>query len=85
MKTRKRLSRRSHSGLPPIVQLSAGSSGQSPRQGNLKACLRAATKRLGTSLIDLLLDMILCFTTDKDAPPAVAAPIGQPQAGDRHA
>ena len=84
MKTGKRPSRRPHSRLP-IVQLSAGSPARSPRHGKLKACLRAATKRLGTSLVDLLLDIILCFTTDKDYPPAVPAPIAQPRAGDRHA
>ena len=84
MKPGERLSHRAHSGLP-IVWLSAGSPAQSPRHGNLKACLRVATKRLGTSLIDLLLDIILCFTTDKDYPPAVPAPAGQPEAGGRHA
>ncbi len=57
----------------PIVRLSAGSPTRSLRHGNLKACLRVATKRLGTSLVDLLLDIILRFTTDKDDPPAVPA------------
>ena len=84
MKTSKRPSRRLHLGLP-IVQRSAGSPARSPRHGNLKTCLRAAMKRLGTSLVDLLLDIILCFTTDKDDPTAVLAPIGQPQPGDPHA
>src|SRR5260221_11795034 len=57
----------------PIVRLSAGSPTRSLRHGNLKACLRVATKRLGTSLVDLLLDIILRFTTDKDDPPAFPA------------
>jgi hypothetical protein len=76
-------SRRCHSGLP-IVRLSARSFAPSPRHGNLKACLRAATTRLGTWLVDLLLDIILWFTTDKDAPSSVPAPSGQPQAGGHH-
>jgi len=73
MKPGERPSHRAHPGLP-IVCLSAGSPARSPRHGNLKACLRVATKRLGTSLVDLLLDIILCFTKDKDYPPAVPRP-----------
>jgi hypothetical protein len=84
MKTGERPSRRAHSGLP-IVRLSTGSPARSPRHGNLKACLRVATKQLGTSLVDLILDIILCYMTDKDAPPAVPAPAGQAEAGGRHA
>jgi hypothetical protein len=84
MRTRERPSHRFHSGLP-IVQLSTDSPTRNPRHENLKACLRAATKRLGTSLLDLLLDVILLFMTDKDDPLAVPAPAGQPQAGGRHA
>jgi hypothetical protein len=34
--------------------------------------------------VDLLLDIILWFATDKDDPPAVP-PAGQPEAGGRHA
>lgn len=84
MKTDERPSRRAHSGLP-IVPLSTGSSARSPSHRNLKACLRVVTKRLGTSLVDLILDIILCFMTDRDAPPAVPAPAGQAEAGGRHA
>lgn len=84
MKTGKRPSRRPHSRLP-IIQLSAGSPARSPRHGNLKACLRAATKRLGTSLVDLILDIILYYMTDKDAAPTVPAPAGRAEAGGRHA
>src|SRR6478609_1360911 len=69
----------------PIAQRSAGSPARRPRHGNLKTCLRAATTRLATLLVDVILDVILWFMTDKDAPSAVLAPIGQPQAGDRHA
>jgi hypothetical protein len=82
MKTDERPSRRSNSGLP-IVLPSARVSTPGPRHGNLKACLHAAMKWLATSLVDLLLDIILWFMTDKDDPPP--APIGQPQAGGNHA
>lgn len=61
MKTGEKASRRYRSGL-----LSAGSLAPSARRGNLKAGLHVATKRLGTSLVGLLLDIILLFTTDKD-------------------
>ena len=84
MKTGERPSRRAHSELS-IVRLSTGSPARSPRRGNMKACLRVAPKRLGTSLVDLILNIILCFMTDKDAPPAVPAPGGQAEAGGRHA
>jgi hypothetical protein len=84
MKTGEIPTRCSNSGLP-IVQLSAGSAARSPRHRNMKAFLRAATTRLATLLVDLILDVILWFMTDNDAPSAVLAPIGQPQAGDRHA
>ena len=84
MKPGERPSRRAHPGLP-IVWLSAGSPAQSPRHGKLKACLRVATKRLGTSLVDLLLDIILWFTTNKDDPPPVPTPTGQRHDGGRHA
>jgi hypothetical protein len=84
MKTGEIPTRRCNSGLP-IVQLSAGFPARSQRHGNLNACLRAATTRLTTLLVDVLLDVILWFMTDKDNPSTVPAPIGHPQAGDRHA
>ena len=76
MKTDERPSRRSHSGLP-IVLLSARVPTPGPRHGNLKACLHAAMTWLATSLVDLLLDIILWFTTDKDDAPAAPARIGR--------
>jgi hypothetical protein len=83
MKTGEIPTQRSNYGLP-IGQLSAGSPARSPRHWRLKACLRAATTRLATLFADVILDVILWFMTDKDAPSAVLAPIGQPQAEDRH-
>jgi hypothetical protein len=84
MKTDERPSRRSNCGLP-IVLLSARVPTPGPRHGNLKACLHATMTWLATSLVDLLLDIILRFTTDKDDPLPVSAPIGQRHDGGRYA
>lgn len=83
MQTGERPSSRAHSGLP-MVRLSAGFSARNPRHGNVKASLRVATKWLGTSLVDLLLDISLVVHDGRGRPCRSPATTGQPPAGGHH-